>query len=122
MKMPLKCLKCGDTYEISLEAMEEIGYTRYSYCENCLHEAIKSYIPTPKEMYVLVQSLGKAQITKEGKVMAWKNKANAEAALEDWKRLLKKNGFGGWCAYVFMKSFIPIGGKYTDGRELELKD
>lgn len=39
--MRLHCLNCGKEYEMPIEVMKKIGYTQYSYCEECLHEAVK---------------------------------------------------------------------------------
>lgn len=40
--MPLVCIKCKKTILISYGAMQEISYTHYSYCEDCLRKALKS--------------------------------------------------------------------------------
>lgn len=37
----LRCLRCGEEYAFSTQTMEELKYTQYSYCESCLHEAMK---------------------------------------------------------------------------------
>lgn len=36
----LKCLRCGKTYYHTRFAMSEMGYRTYSYCDNCIDEAI----------------------------------------------------------------------------------
>lgn len=41
MSIHLRCLRCGEEYEFSTQTMEELKYTQYSYCESCLHEAMK---------------------------------------------------------------------------------
>lgn len=41
MFIHLRCLRCGEQYEFSTQTMEELKYTQYSYCESCLHEAMK---------------------------------------------------------------------------------
>jgi hypothetical protein len=40
-KMYLYCLRCHKDMEFTEDAMDEMGYTKYSYCEDCLHKAIK---------------------------------------------------------------------------------
>lgn len=36
----LKCLRCGKTYYHTRLAMSEMGYRKYSYCDNCIDEAV----------------------------------------------------------------------------------
>lgn len=36
MRMYLRCLRCGETFSMSQDAMDQVGYTKYSYCEKCL--------------------------------------------------------------------------------------
>lgn len=40
-KMYLYCLRCHKDMEFTEGAMDEMGYTKYSYCDDCLHKAIK---------------------------------------------------------------------------------
>ena len=42
MKMPLICLRCKKDIPLSEEAMEEVSYTHYSYCEDCLRKGLKA--------------------------------------------------------------------------------
>ena len=37
----MKCLRCGKTFGIPETDMMIIGYTKYSYCEDCLREGLK---------------------------------------------------------------------------------
>lgn len=41
MIMHLRCLRCGESFDISEDAMKEVGYTKYSYCEECLRAGLK---------------------------------------------------------------------------------
>lgn len=41
MIMPLICLNCKKDIPLSEEIMNEIGYTKYSYCEDCLRKGLK---------------------------------------------------------------------------------
>ena len=36
MRMHLRCLRCGEAFSMSQDAMAQVGYTKYSYCEKCL--------------------------------------------------------------------------------------
>lgn len=38
--MPLQCLRCKKDIPLSYAAMEEVSYTHYSYCEDCLREGL----------------------------------------------------------------------------------
>lgn len=44
MYIHLRCLRCGKEYGFTQETMGELEYTKYSYCESCLHEAMKLLI------------------------------------------------------------------------------
>lgn len=39
--MPLICLRCKKDIPLTLGTMEEVSYTHYSYCEDCLREGLK---------------------------------------------------------------------------------
>lgn len=41
MSIHLRCLRCGKEYAFRQKTMKELGCTGYSYCESCLHEAMK---------------------------------------------------------------------------------
>lgn len=41
-EMPLVCIKCKKPIPISYGTMQEISYTHYFYCEDCLRKALKS--------------------------------------------------------------------------------
>ena len=36
----LKCLRCKQTYDYSWDTMDEISYTMYSYCPDCIRKGI----------------------------------------------------------------------------------
>lgn len=40
MIMPLQCLMCKKDIPLSEEAMREVSYTHYSYCETCLRQGL----------------------------------------------------------------------------------
>lgn len=42
MIMPLICIRCRKDIPLSEETMNEIGYTKYSYCEDCLRKGLKA--------------------------------------------------------------------------------
>ena len=37
----LQCLRCKQTYEYTWETMDEITYTMYSYCPDCIRKGIQ---------------------------------------------------------------------------------
>ena len=37
----LECLRCKQTYEYSWDTMDEISYTMYSYCPDCIRKGIQ---------------------------------------------------------------------------------
>lgn len=39
--MYLECLRCKKEIPLSYGAMEEVSYTHYSYCEDCLRQGLK---------------------------------------------------------------------------------
>ena len=39
--MPLICLRCKKDIPLTLRTFEEISYTHYSYCEDCLREGVR---------------------------------------------------------------------------------
>ena len=36
----LKCLRCGKTYYLTRFSMSEMGYRKYSYCDDCIDKAM----------------------------------------------------------------------------------
>lgn len=46
--MPLICLRCKKSIPLTTATFHEIGYTKYSYCEECLHAGIKALKETPE--------------------------------------------------------------------------
>ena len=42
MIIPLICIRCRKPIPLSEEAMNEISYTHYSYCEDCLRQGLKA--------------------------------------------------------------------------------
>lgn len=40
--MPLICLRCKKDIPLSIPTFEEVSYTHYSYCEECLRKGLKA--------------------------------------------------------------------------------
>ena len=40
--MPLICLRCKKDIPLSMPTFEEVSYTHYSYCEECLRKGLKA--------------------------------------------------------------------------------
>lgn len=40
-RMYLSCLRCKKSYDYSMPTFEEMEYTKYSYCEECLRAGLK---------------------------------------------------------------------------------
>ena len=40
-EMPLICLRCRKYIPLTMKTFREIGYTKYSYCNECLHEGMR---------------------------------------------------------------------------------
>lgn len=108
MSMSLKCLRCGNIYGISDTDMEIIGYTKYSYCENCLREGIRLLIARDRQeelrqpFYVIDTPTGNIQ-TYKGLPMAFKKEIVAEWQIQETERLMVKNGFRGLCGCMFIR-------------------
>lgn len=47
--MPLICLRCKKDIPLTVRTMEEISYTHYSYCEDCLREGLRLLKAKDKE-------------------------------------------------------------------------
>ena len=47
--MPLICLRCKKDIPLTIRTMEEISYTHYSYCEDCLREGLRLLKAKDKE-------------------------------------------------------------------------
>ena len=45
----LECLRCKQTYEYSWDMMDEISYTMYSYCPDCIRKGIQLLKSQDKE-------------------------------------------------------------------------
>lgn len=104
----LKCLRCGKTYGVPETDMAIIGYTKYSYCEDCLREGLR-LLDAKDEMeelrqpfYVIDTPMGQIQ-TYKGRPMAFKKRIVAEWQIQETERLMRKNGFAGWCGYMFIR-------------------
>lgn len=105
----MRCLRCNKTYGIPRTDMMILGYTKYSYCEDCLRDAL--YLLKAKDeaeelrqpFYVIDTPMGQIQEHK-GRPMAFKKKIVAEWQLQETERLMRKNGFGGWCGYMFVRT------------------
>lgn len=106
--MRMKCLRCGASFGMSETDMDIIGYTKYSYCENCLRDGLKllSAKDEAEELkqpfYVIDTPMGQIQ-TYKNKPMAFMKKYTAEMQLKETERIMRKNGFGGWCGYMFIR-------------------
>lgn len=46
----LICLRCKKPYDYSMPTFEEMEYTKYSYCEECLREGLKLLKDKDKEV------------------------------------------------------------------------
>lgn len=99
--MPLKCLRCGDTYEMSMSAMIEAGYTKYSYCNRCVDEAISLLKEADKQkeenqpFWVLTNTLGNP-LKLYGKIMAYREKDVAERERIQTEAFMQSIGKKGW--------------------------
>lgn len=106
--MRMKCLRCGKSFGMTTTDMDLIGYTKYSYCEDCLREGLKLLADRDKAkelrqpFYVIDTPMNQIQ-TYKGRPMAFKNKFIAECQIQETERLMRKNGFGSWCGYMFIR-------------------
>lgn len=104
----LKCLRCGATYSIPESDMSIIGYTKYSYCEDCIRDGLKllkardEAEELKQPFYVIDTPMGQIQ-TYKGMPMAFKKHIVAEWQIQETERLMRQNGFGGWCGYMFIR-------------------
>lgn len=104
----LVCLRCGKSYGIPKTDMGIIGYTKYSYCEDCLREGLKllkardEAEELKQPFYVIDTPMGQIQ-TYKGQPMAFKKRIVAEWQLQETERLMRQNGFGNWCGYMFIR-------------------
>ena len=48
-KVGLECLRCKQTYDYSWDTMDEISYTMYSYCPDCIRKGIQLLKAQDKE-------------------------------------------------------------------------
>lgn len=108
----LQCLRCKKSYDLSEEAMNEIGYTKYSYCDDCLREGLKLLKWDDEKKagdipyYVIVAGLGKPQ-TYHGMVMAWKDRRMAQRQIEETEALMRQHGHGGLCGLMIVAEHTP---------------
>ena len=104
----LKCLRCGKTYGIPETDMRILGYTKYTYCEDCIREGLRllkardEAEELKEPFYVIDTPMGQIQKYK-GQPMAFKKRIVAEWQIQETERLMRKNGFGGWCGYMFIR-------------------
>lgn len=104
----MKCLRCGKTYGIPETDMRIIGYTKYSYCEDCVREGIRLLMARDKAeelkqpFYVIDTPMGKIQ-TYKGMPMAFKKEIVAEWQIQETERLMRKNGFQYLCGIMFVR-------------------
>ena len=104
----LKCRRCGKTYGIPETDMRILGYTKYTYCEDCIREGLRllkardEAEELKEPFYVIDTPMGQIQKYK-GQPMAFKKRIVAEWQIQETERLMRKNGFGGWCGYMFIR-------------------
>ena len=104
----LTCLRCGGVFGIPNSDMGIIGYTKYSYCENCIREglALLKARDEAEELkqpfYVIDTPMGKIQ-TYKGRPMAFRKKIVAEWQIHETERLMRETGFGSWQGYMFIR-------------------
>ena len=49
-RMYLVCLRCKKPYNYSMSTFEEMEYTKYSYCEECLRKGLKALNNTQSQI------------------------------------------------------------------------
>lgn len=104
----LVCLRCKKTYEIPKTDMMIPGYTRYSYCEDCLREGIRLLRARDESeelmqpFYVITTPIGNLQ-TYKGQPMAFKKRIIAKLQIQETERLMQKNGFGELCGILSIR-------------------
>lgn len=104
----IKCLRCGKTYGVPETDMLIIGYTKYTYCEDCLREGLKllqardEAEELKQPFYVIDTPMGQIQ-TYKNRPMAFKKKIVAEWQIQETEMLMRKNGLSCWCGYMFIR-------------------
>lgn len=53
MRMNLRCLRCGEAFSMSQDAMAQVGYTKYSYCEKCLRLGLNKLRGAGQDEYLI---------------------------------------------------------------------
>ena len=53
MIMHLRCLRCGKAFSMSQDAMAQVGYTKYSYCEKCLRLGLNKLRGDGQDEYLI---------------------------------------------------------------------
>ena len=53
MRMNLRCLRCGEAFSMSQDAMAQAGYTKYSYCEKCLRLGLNKLRDDGQDEYLI---------------------------------------------------------------------
>ena len=61
--MPLICLRCKKDIPLTLRTFEEISYTHYSYCEDCLREGLKLLKAKDKEKEMPIKPVDEIPLT-----------------------------------------------------------
>lgn len=61
--MPLICLRCKKDIPLTIRTMEEISYTHYSYCEDCLREGLKLLKAKDKEKEMPIKLVDEIPLT-----------------------------------------------------------
>ena len=106
----LKCLRCGKTYGMSDSDMRILGYTKYSYCEDCLRDGLRLLKARDEDeelrepFYIITTPMGKPQ-TYNGMPMAFRKRIVAERLIQETERLMQKNGFANLCGIMFIDSW-----------------
>lgn len=106
----LKCLRCGGTYGMSDTDMRILGYTKYSYCEDCLREGLRLLKARDEAeelrepFYVITTPMGKPQVY-NGRILAFRKRIIAEWQIQETERLMRKNGFEGMCGIMYIDAW-----------------
>lgn len=61
--MPLICLRCKKDIPLTLRTFEEISYTHYSYCEDCLREGLRLLKAKDKEKDMPIKPVDEIPLT-----------------------------------------------------------
>ena len=56
-KVELKCMRCGNTYEMTEESLNGLSYTKRAYCDDCLEIGLQSLRGYKPYKYIKVKDL-----------------------------------------------------------------